>query len=476
MEEQQLTENIIKKVALRFFRHYYKFRLRHEDQPVVAQYDLEGVGGIVADGFYSFKKPDGKTFTATFEATSKVSSDEVSFKPDQRMLLWDGIAVASFVTVLVAFLNYKLNFHILDNTRIGERLGLMLIVAGLAFGIFYLIARNFRRYRYIYAVEQFKKYFADEQWIALAADALEDKNPRFMWELKRQCTFNGVGLLTVDKNLDPKIVITPSRHDIFAGKRQRIEFMSQKQAFDMDKKGKIELLPSLFGLVSKKDKTVLRFRKSTTTQVSIVVGSLALLAVIFAKEMENPNFRVVEKEEYTQKIAKSKSNNLPEPEAFSTEDQTEVKSKKTRTDDSFWSLRNSTETTPIPAESALAENTSRSAGEEEFTERGGGEIIYDCSRFYNFDGKKYIVEVGEISEFKLATATVKAIRDRGIFSAALLKTCFTEDKKGYLVYAGEIYNSAEEASKEMDGWVSKKRLTKNEVRNWKIRAIEPIIK
>lgn len=475
LEEQQLTENIIKKVALRFFRHYYKFRLRYEDQPVVAKYDLEGVGGIVADGFYSFKKPDGKPFTATFEATSLASKDEVIFKPDNRILLWDGLAVTGFAMVLLAFLNFKSHFHALDNTKLGERIGLLLLAGGLVFCLFYLVARHFRRYRYIYAVEQFKKYFADEQWVALGSDVFEDKNDKYLRELKSQCVFNGIGLLTVDKNLDPKILITPSRHDIFAGKRQSIDFSSQKQVRDLEKKGKIELFPSLFG-IAKKDKSVLRHRRGTHTQVALMVGSLALLAVIFTKELDNPDFQLVDQQEFTEKIAKSKSNNLPEPDTYIPDSSSMPKRKKSKSDESFWSLQNSKETTPVPAESALAESSFRSASGDEMTEKGGTEIIYDCSRFYNFDGKKFIVEVGELIDYKVATTLVQSIRSKNIYAAALLKSCFTEEKKGYLIYAGEIYNSAAEASKEMDGWVKKNKLTKSEVRNWKIRAIEPIVK
>ncbi|MBI1226809.1 MAG: hypothetical protein GC192_16355 [Bacteroidetes bacterium] len=476
MEEQQLTENIIKKVALRFFRHYYKFRLRYEDQPVIAKYDLEGVGGIVADGFYSFKKPDGKPFTATFEATSLASKDEVIFKPDHRILLWDGLAVTGLAMVILAFLNFKAHFHALDNTKLAERIGLLVLAGGLIICIFYLIARNFRRYRYIYAVEQFKKYYADEQWVALGTDVFEDKNDKRLRELKSQCVYNGIGLLTVDKNLDPKIIITPSRHDIFAGKRQNIDFLPQKQVRDIEKKGKIDLFSGLFGSI-KKDKSVLRHRKSTHTQLALLVGSLALLAVVFTKELENPDFQLVDKQEFTEKIAKSKSNNLAEPDTYLPDSSSMPKRKKSKSDGSFWSLQTPKETTPVPAESALAENsTLRSAGGDELVEKGGTEIVYDCSRFYNFDGKKFIVEVGELNEYKIATTTVQSIRSKGIFSAALLKSCFTDEKNGFLVYAGEIYNSAAEASKEMDSWVAKKKLTTSEVRNWKIRAIEPIVK
>lgn len=475
LEDQQLTENIIKKVALRFFRHYYKFRLRYEDQPVVAKYDLEGVGGIVADGYYSFKKPDGKPFTATFEATSKASIDEVIFRPDHRILRWDGLAVTGLVMVLLAFFNLQEQFHALDNTKFGERIALLALAGAFVFGLFYLLAQNFRRYRYIYAVEQFKKYYADEQWVALGTDVFEDKNDKYLRELKSQCVFNGIGLLTVDINLDPKIIITPSRHDIFIGKRQKVDFMPQRKLQEIEQKGHLDLFPSLFGL-AKMDKSVLRHRKSTHTQIALLTCSLALLAVIFTKELENPDFQLVDKEEFTENIAKSKSNSLAEPESYLPDSSSMPKRKKSKSDESFWTLRSPKETTQVPAESALAESSRRSVGTDELTAKGGGEIVYDCSRFYNFDGKKYIVEVGELTDYKIATSTVQSIRGKGIFSAALLKSCFTEDKKGFLVYAGEIYNTAAEASKEMDGWVAKNKLTKTEVRNWKIRAIEPILK
>ena len=189
---------------------------------------------------------------------------------------------------------------------------------------------------------------------------------------------------------------------------------------------------------------------------------------------------MVEKQEFTTKIAKSKSNGLEEPRIFLPDSSSNSKRAK-RADGKYWQLDNPKETTSVPAESeevALAENTSRSVGGDELTEKGIGaiEILYDCYRFYNFDGKKYIVEVGEYNEYKAAASAVTAIRGKGVFSAALLKSCFTDERKGYMVYAGEIYNSAAEASQEMEGWVAKRKMTEKYLAKWKIRAIEPIIK
>jgi hypothetical protein len=223
---------------------------------------------------------------------------------------------------------------------------------------------------------------------------------------------------------------------------------------------------------------LLRYRKSNHAQIALLTGSLALLAVIFMKELENPARQLVDRAEYTENIAKSKSNNLAEPDTYLADSTIAAKKKKDKPDGKFWELEK--ETVSVPAESdtePLADSNLRSVGGDELTAKGGSiDILYDCSRFYNFDGKKYIVEVGEFNEYKLAAASVKSVRGKGLYCAALLKSCFTEDTKGYLVYVGEIYNSAEEASKEMDAWVAKKKLTNKDIGNWKIRAIEPILK
>ena len=59
------------------------------------------------------------------------------------------------------------------------------------------MAKGFPRYRYIYAVEQFKKYHADEQWVAIGEDVFENPNDKYLKELKKQCVYNGFGLISM---------------------------------------------------------------------------------------------------------------------------------------------------------------------------------------------------------------------------------------------------------------------------------------
>lgn len=478
---EQITEDIIKKVVLRFLRRYYKFRLRYEDQPVQARYDLEGVGGIIADGYYSFKKTDGKPFTATFEATSKASRDEVTYKPQKQILFWDGMAVAAIFTVFMASLNLRYQFHSVDNTQIGERAALTLFVFGIFFLLFLLVARNFRRYRYIYAIEQFKKYFADEQWIALASDVFENAEDRYLRELKNQCVYNGFGLLMVDEKLDPKILITPSRQDIFMGKRKNVAFLSQNKMDELMNKGRFGPFWGIFGnklpVLFQKDSSILRYRKTYYYQMLVLTGCLVFMGVIFSKELQNPAFTAVSKEKFTEEIARSKSNNLSEQETYLGDSASTPQRKKKRTDDSFWQLEKPAAEPLSPAEEPPQFADNSKPEEEVFTSRGiENYLIYDCSRFYNFGGKKFIIQEGTYTSWEDARQKLDQLREAGVESMALLLSCFSKTEKGFAVHVGLIYNTEAEAWQEF-GRIRKTQqpLLKN-MKDWKIRAIEPVIK
>ncbi len=477
---EQLTENIIKKVALRFFRNYYKFRLRYEDQPVTAKYDLEGVGGIIADGYYSFKKTDGKPFTATFEATSKESKDEVIYKSEPKVLFWDGLAVASLAMVVLAGLNLHYEFHPLDNTRLPERAGLFILGMAVSFAIFYLIAKNFRRYRYIYAIEQFKKYHADEQWIALATDVFENGNDKYFKELKNQCVFNGFGLLTVDANLDPKIIITPSRQDIFLGKRRRVDFLPQGKVRDIVKGSKFGMWWGIFGnklpAFLKPDTSTLRFRRTFYNQMLITAISVVLIGVVFSKELQNPDFRELEQSTYRDKIARSKSNNLPEQEEVIEEPAAAFQPPKKAKKEDFWQLEKEEEATPSPAlreAEPPADQPESVNGGEVFVSKGGSEfLIYDCARFYNFEGKKYIIQEGAYHSWELTGKQLGLLNKHGFEPSALPKSCFSKNASGFIIFLGMIYNSEEEAQKQLDKWRKSGNKVAGDTSRWQIRAIE----
>jgi hypothetical protein len=82
-----------------------------------------------------------------------------------------------------------------------------------------------RRYRYIYAVDQFKHFYADAQWVAydeaIFLDAGWRKRRRYR-ELQQQCVQYGFGLLEVDDQKVVRNVMSPSQIDQFGGRRWKL--------------------------------------------------------------------------------------------------------------------------------------------------------------------------------------------------------------------------------------------------------------
>jgi hypothetical protein len=456
---EQATEDIIKKVALRFFRNYYKFRLRDEGQPVIARYDLEGVGGIVADGFYSFKKPDGRPFTATFEATSQTSREEVIYKPLVKVLFWDGLAVAGCSLALLAVLNLQFHFHELDNTKTLERLVLTCLAFSAFFAAFYLPARHFRRYRYIYAIEQFKKYHADEQWIALAHDVFDAKQDKYFRELKQQCVFNGFGLLLVDANLDTKIAITPSRHDIFQGRRRQVALLSQGKVGDLIEKGKFGFWQGIFGKTLppflQRDTSILRFRRSFHNQAFVLVLSLTLTVVIFNRESAHPGFRQISPGELREEMSDQASDSRPETAAIADEAALSFLPETERRNGDFWHL----------GQQDTSEADTQPLATEFFA-------IYDCARFYNFSGRKYAIEAGSFASAADARLALLDFEQSGLQPFAVRASCFSGNKQEITLFIGELYNSAEEAALALDR-LKKMPSAGIDESDWLIRMLEP---
>ncbi len=485
-QQQPLTENIIKKVALRFMRQYYKFRLRYEDQPVTASYDLEGVGGIIADGYYSFKKTDGKTFTATFEATSKASRDEVVFKPQMRILFWDGLAVASIVTLTLTAINYFQNLHLLDERTITIRISLLLSSMILSMLAFYLIAKNFRRYRYIYAIEQFKKYHANEQWIALADDVFDGHNDKYFRELKYQCIFNGFGIVQINQNLDTKILVTPSRQDIFLGKRKEVDFLPQKIAQQQQAVKKFDAKWALTqswlpGFMKKKD-SILRFRRSYNTQLAVTAFCFLLIGFLYIKEMELSGYQIVEKEEFKEDIAKSKSNEVREqPEVLGDSllpethipnpDIEEFNRSILKTEKRISAQKKEPQPPPPPKPKPQLpkEDTTQIVVNQDNNKT----LAYDCSRYFTFETYKYVVEENSYKNWSAAERRLALIRNSKIPSAALSKHCFFPDETGFFIYLGEIFNSPEEASQYIEELNTMSQSVIKNVRQLKITRLRP---
>ena len=484
-QQQPLTENIIKKVALRFMRQYYKFRLRYEDQPVTASYDLEGVGGIIADGYYSFKKTDGKNFTATFEATSKGSREEVFYKPQMRILFWDGLAVASIVTLVLASINYFQNLHLLDERTIPMRFALLLASMLVSMFIFYLIAKNFRRYRYIYAIEQFKKYHANEQWIAIADDVFDEPNDKYFRELRYQCVYNGFGIVQINQDLDTKILVTPSRQDIFLGKRKEVDLLPKKIAQQTQSVQKFDAKWALTkswlpGFLQQKN-SILRFQRSYYTQLGVTAFCFLLIGFLYIKEMELSGYQIVEQDEFRNDVAKSQSNEVKEqPEVLGDSLLPQSHLKNPDVEEFNRNIFNTEKRIssqkreiPPPASPKSTPEPPKEDTTQIVVNQNNETLAYDCSRYFTFQSYKYVVEEKSYKNWPSAERRLALIRNHKIPSAALSKQCFFPEETGFFIYLGEIYNSPEEASQYIEQLNDMQQNVIKNVQQLKITRLRP---
>ncbi len=446
---KRITENIVKKVALRFLRAYYKNRLRDERFPVDAKYDLEAAGGIIADGYYSFTTAKGKRFVATFEATDLANKDEVLFKPQWKLMRWDGLAVSSIVVAILVILNYVYSFRQLAPGNVLPRIGFLLLAGAISLGIFILIARQFVRYRYIYAIEQFKKYFADEQWIALAEDVFDSPSDPAFAELKRQCVLNGIGLLTVDEQLEVKVLITPSRYDLFQGKRKPLSFSSGDSTSAAKRaEGWWSALGFRLPARANGKKSIYRYRKSFTTQIAVTVSALFIATVVQLQEWKRAPVQRIGKEKFRREIAKSESNKLPEQKSYLVDTLPE----KLIDPKDDWFLP------PINEAPSLASSENVDLSK------------YPCERYNNFSTAQFLIEIGSVVAEDDARDMASEYAQRGVDVTILPWGCFGHSG-GYIIFTGYIYGSVDEARIILNDLRSKHpKLAKN----WKVRELAPI--
>lgn len=263
-----LSEKEIALRAIQYLRNYYRFRDRHLDSFFESKTSQVTQSGIIADGYIKFKKTDGNYFVATIESTSVAKEEEIRYRRLNRLLLWDSLAAGLLSSaMLIAGLYY--GKYLAPFYGANHEFWSIIILSILVFGaISWLILSQFRRYRYIYSIEQFRQYAVDEQWIAYDASIFPNHNNKYLKELKRQCLKWGIGLLKMEKDQTHPIM-TPSREGEF-GARKKAEFF---------KGGSIIPKLSAKGFTQQ----IMKYRKGAFNQFFLMAIGLFIIGLIFSK-------------------------------------------------------------------------------------------------------------------------------------------------------------------------------------------------
>jgi len=444
---KHLSENIIKKAALSFFKTYYKFRPRVGRTK--STLDLETSDGIIIDGSLTFQQEDGTTFLATFETTSLETKNEVIFKIQSKVLLWDSLAISFLLTSLVVSYGFYYNHFTVKQIGWLGSISLLVGIFGITFLAYQYLFQWLKRYRYIYAVEQFKKYHADEQWIAIAEDVFKEPTNVYLKELKDQCVTNGFGLIVVNDELETQVLITPSRQELFGQKRSAMSFSSRDMAINRSylEKFKFWLNNTLSKIPTQKsNKSLSRYQRSYWNQMLLSLISLFMISVILFKEAQEVEIDYVNEKEYEKILSKKAEDTQPETKDFII-DTPFVESSKSK------------------AQPYILV-TEDDESEEEFTEKGanpeiankeyqnieilistldGEYVTYDCERFFNYTGTKFLIQEGVYLSLEKARESIEKLNKRGINANCMWNGCFTQDMSAYIVFVDFLFDKKDEA-------------------------------
>ena len=453
---EKLTENIIKRIALSYLKVYYKHRPRIGE--TIGQLDLQTQSGIVSDGQLSFVTEEGKNFIAAFEATAYDTRNEVYFQKQNRLLAWDAAAFAAICSMVIIGLFHRYNF--LTISQIGVFLTCFSLLLSLfLFALLYrFLFGRLGRYRYIYAVEQFKKFHADEQWIVVESSVFSGPaDPNFL-ELRKQCILNGFGLLEILSDQQPRLLITPSREVVFEKKRRIAQFFQtnklRKRVAETSVSKNLQKAAEKIKPETGGGKNIRRYQKSLWHQLTIISFAFVFIGFIFYRQMLDRPVVVLNENENRERL-QNLDNQRRETDTFEIDLKNKVpKSKKPQP----YLKIDETKAMEPPAPSA-------SKSKINVADKQGG-IDYDCSRFYNLVGVNYILADSEYADFEKAAARLAILRKAKLEANCLWLGCFDAGDDVFVVYLDLIFedkNAALKMGDEYDKVLKKNKLWSNPI-------------
>lgn len=445
---KHLNEDTIKKLGIRFLKEHYKFRPRTGN--TVTSFDQESSDGIITDGLFTFISEDGSPFLATLEATSFESKEEVFFRRQEKLLAWDSAIYAAFLAVTFFALSHHYDWVTINKD--GWLVTMFCLVSILAGG--YWIARffvkGFQRYRYIYAIEQFKKYHADEQWIAIADDVFDDHTNNYLEELKSQCVRNGFGLISVNSEEIARILITPSRQEVFGETRLSKKFQNRDEALQYSKREKVKgfwnrMIAKITG--NRSTTSVARYQRSFNSQILLGLVAVLILSGIFYKEAQEAPLAYVNEKDYDKVLAEKKKKAKPETPDYVI--------------DSAYVDRNGEKVKPYLEVAGEGVGDTEAHWEVEFAKYfddygeqyaeiyistdEGKYVSYDCERFFNYEGTKYMIQEGTYENVRSARKQLIRLKKQGINAHCLWTGCLNEEEMEFIIFVDFLFDKKKEA-------------------------------
>jgi hypothetical protein len=477
---QYLTEDAIKRAAVKYLKGYYRFRERSGE--TTTGLDMVTENGAKADGLLTYPDGVGKPFRATIEATSFETRYEVLYVNQTRKLFIDAFT-AALVGASVLFLSaWWSRLLIIAQIGMPKTVLFILCLLCLIYVIFHIFWQNESRYRYIPALEQFKSYHADEQWVAIGEDVFYAPNDNYLVELKKQCIYNGFGLIVVSDRLEPQPWLTPAREEVFQKRRQEQGFYkNNNSAFQKLTTNKTvqainaqlrKRLPAFnfdfrfFSTISEKINAFSMPQLALAAAMTLLVGSLLYREYekqtsveYVSDEAKYAEERLQEKLKRDDHSAAQYGQDPAENEGASRKYKTKDVPKSYDTGNNNGIFANSDELVAKTPYGASGSNTQNNA--DMYVNSGYNTTVkYSCERLAHLKGKYYVVMESGWNATADAIERVDELKKLGVSEASYLWLgCFDATKKNYIVYIGGIdkdKKSADLLATRFSAWLDKK--------------------
>ena len=220
------TEQQIRGLAINFLRFHYKLRPRYLGGATRIVDRPHYYENVLIDARLAYQQPDRSWFTATVEATSVDRTEELFYRVNYWRLSIHSLVLALGLTASLVLAGTQVqSLHLWRRFGHPDAWWILGSFFAFALALLGLTLAQWRGYRYIYAVDQFKRFYADAQWVAFDAEifAADSARARQRYaELERQCVKYGFGMLSVDADKAVRNVMSPSQLDQFGGQRLRL--------------------------------------------------------------------------------------------------------------------------------------------------------------------------------------------------------------------------------------------------------------
>lgn len=493
-----LSEENIKHATLSFLKTYYKNNESRGFGNTVAALDMQADKGIIADGYITFsveenpianlsskeaekailaeqteRKKTKKSFLATFEATSQHTAPEIQYSVQNTLLFFDALAIASIIAATSYGYNYMNDQFTLNQLGTFKFFGGFVAVLLASLIGYILTFRHLSRYHHIHALEQFKRYQADEQWVSYGEDVFANPENKYLLELKKQCIKEGFGLISVDQALQPSLVITPQRIVDKRDKRKKRTFSANKI---MDQKGFRWIggikMPQFKTAINTLDYT--RFTKSYWKQIAVIIAMLFVMEEIYREERKNPNMVFLDSEKYRKELQENKTPSIPEPMEYlvETADGRSILNSELEQEEIATKQKKSVTVAPPKKPSKNKERPKSTKSDALIISTGLAEYVsYDCNRLSAMVGNNFLVQIATAQNGTEAIQKVKTFNENGFKANALWLGCFL-NKQFYVIYLDDIFNDKSAATVRLEKYqkllIAKKQNPKTAI----LRAIE----